>query len=61
MERIGERLIWYYAPFTYMEIPGPGINTLTVLNTVFVMGILWKRAMTRGLCSIWMRICWRRA
>ena len=41
MERIGERLIWYYFPFTDIEIPGGGINVLTVLNTVFVMGILW--------------------
>lgn len=41
MERIGERLTWYYLPFTDIEIPGGGINALTVLNTVFVIGILW--------------------
>ena len=41
MERIGERLIWYYVPFTDIGIPGGGINALTVLNTVFVIGILW--------------------
>ncbi len=41
MERIGERLIWYYVPFTDIEIPGGGINALTVLNTIFVMCILW--------------------
>ncbi|MCH8205134.1 MAG: F0F1 ATP synthase subunit A [Candidatus Hydrogenedentes bacterium] len=41
MESIGERLIWYYFPFTDIEIPGGGINVLTVLNTIFVMGMLW--------------------
>jgi len=41
MESIGERLIWFYFPFTDIEIPGGGINVLTVLNTIFVMGILW--------------------
>ncbi len=41
MERIGERLIWYYVPFTDIEIPGGGINVLTVLNTLFVIGLLW--------------------
>ena len=35
MEHIGERLIWYYVPFTDVEIPGGGINALTVLNTIF--------------------------
>lgn len=41
MERIGERLIWYYIPGTDIEIPGGGVNILTVLNTVFVMLALW--------------------
>lgn len=41
MERIGERLIWYYVPFTDIEIPGGGVNALTVLNTLFVMAMLW--------------------
>ncbi len=41
MESIGERLIWFYFPFTDIEIPGGGVNVLTVLNTIFVMGILW--------------------
>ena len=41
MESIGERLIWFYFPFTDIEIPGGGINVLTVLNTIFVMGMLW--------------------
>lgn len=39
MERIGERLIWYYLPFTDIEIPG-GLNVLTILNTLVVMGVL---------------------
>lgn len=44
MERIGEREIWYYIPFT--DIPfgvGPfvGLNVLTVFNTFLVMGLLW--------------------
>ena len=41
MENIGERLIWYYIPFTDFEIPGGGVNVLTVFNTLLVMGILW--------------------
>ena len=41
MERIGERLVWYYLPFTDIALPGGGINVLTVLNTLFVMAILW--------------------
>ena len=44
MERIGEREIWYYIPFT--DIPfgvGPfvGLNVLTVFNTLLVMVLLW--------------------
>jgi F-type H+-transporting ATPase subunit a len=44
MERIGEREIWYYIPFT--DIPfgvGPfvGLNILTVFNTFLVMFLLW--------------------
>ena len=41
MERIGERLIGYYIPGTDIEIPGGGVNILTVLNTAFVMLALW--------------------
>ena len=41
MESIGERLTWFYFPFTDIEIPGGGVNVLTVLNTIFVMGTLW--------------------
>ena len=41
MERIGERLIWHYIPGTDIEIPGFGINVLTVFNTLVVMAMLW--------------------
>jgi F-type H+-transporting ATPase subunit a len=41
MERIGERLIWHYVPGTEIEIPGGGINVLTIFNTLVVMGLLW--------------------
>jgi len=41
MERIGDRLIWYYVPGTDIEIPGGGINVLTVANTVVLMLVLW--------------------
>lgn len=58
MERIGERLIWYFVPGTNTPIPLGGLNILTVLNTLIVMVFLWavlwlairKRALvpTRG-------------
>ncbi len=41
MERIGERLIWHYLPFTGIEIPGGGVNVLTIFNTLVVMALLW--------------------
>jgi F-type H+-transporting ATPase subunit a len=41
MERIGERLIWHYFPGTDIELPGGGINVLTIFNTLVVMGLLW--------------------
>jgi F-type H+-transporting ATPase subunit a len=41
MERIGDRLVWNYIPFTDIAIPAGGINVLTVFNTLVVMSILW--------------------
>ena len=41
MESIGDRLIWYYIPFTDLLIPGGGVNVLTIFNTLAVMVILW--------------------
>ena len=41
MEHIGERLIWFYIPFTNVPIPGGGLNILTIFNTLVVMAILW--------------------
>ena len=41
MERIGDRLVWNYIPFTDIAIPAGGINGLTVFNTLVVMSILW--------------------
>jgi len=41
MESIGERLIWYYVPFTDVPIPLGGVNILTVFNAAFVMLILF--------------------
>jgi F-type H+-transporting ATPase subunit a len=40
MEHIGDRIIWYYIPFTDIPFPFGGINVLTVFNTVVVMLIL---------------------
>ena len=40
MEHIGERLIWYYVPFTDIPIPMGGLNVLTVFNTLVVMFFL---------------------
>jgi len=37
MERIGERLIWYYVPLTGTPMPLGGLNVLTVFNTLVVM------------------------
>lgn len=41
MERIGERLIWYYVPGTDIEIPFGGVDVLTIFNTVVVIVVLW--------------------
>lgn len=41
MESIGERLIWYYVPFTDIPIPLGGVNILTVFNAVVVMALLF--------------------
>lgn len=40
MERIGERLIWHYLPFTDIPLPMGGLNIMTVFNTIVVMAIL---------------------
>jgi F-type H+-transporting ATPase subunit a len=40
MESIGDRLIWYYIPFTNIEIPMGGVNILTVFNSLLVILIL---------------------
>lgn len=44
MESIGERLIWYYLPFTDIPIPLGGINIITVFNAGFVMVVLFVMA-----------------
>lgn len=41
METIGDRLVWYYIPFTDIALPGGGVNVLTVFNTLAVMALLW--------------------
>jgi F-type H+-transporting ATPase subunit a len=41
MESIGERLIWYYVPFTDIPIPMGGVNILTVFNSALVMLVLF--------------------
>ncbi|MFP6615250.1 MAG: FoF1 ATP synthase subunit a [Candidatus Hydrogenedentota bacterium] len=41
MDKIGDRLIWNYLPFTDIPIPGGGVNILTIFNTLVVMAILW--------------------
>lgn len=41
MEKIGDRLVWNYLPFTDISLPLGGINVLTILNTLVVMAILW--------------------
>ncbi|NIA15275.1 MAG: F0F1 ATP synthase subunit A [Nitrospiraceae bacterium] len=55
MEQIGDRLIWYFIPFTDISIPG-GVNVLTIFNALVVIGLLFgisylavrKFAMTPG-------------
>ena len=41
MERIGERLIWHYIPFTDIALPLGGINIMTIFNTLVVMVLLF--------------------
>jgi len=41
MENIGNRLVWYYIPFTDVEIPMGGVNVMTVFNTLVVMAVLF--------------------
>lgn len=41
MESIGERLIWYYVPFTDIPIPLGGVNILTVFNAMIVMLVIF--------------------
>lgn len=41
MESIGERLIWYYIPFTDIPVPLGGVNVLTLFNSLVVMAILF--------------------
>ena len=40
MESIGERLIWYYVPFTDIPIPLGGVNILTLFNATVVMFLI---------------------
>ncbi len=40
MEKIGERLIWHYVPFTDIALPLGGVNVLTILNTLMAMAVL---------------------
>jgi F-type H+-transporting ATPase subunit a len=41
MDEIGSRLVWYYIPFTDIEIPMNGVNVLTLVNSLIVMGALF--------------------
>lgn len=41
MESIGERLIWYYIPFTDIPVPLGGLNILTIFNAAVVMAVLF--------------------
>jgi len=41
MDQIGNRLVWYYVPFTNIEIPMNGVNIITVFNSLVVMGMLF--------------------
>ncbi len=49
MDQIGDRLVWYYVPFTDIEIPMNGVNIITLFNALLVMGVLFllcKRAVS---------------
>lgn len=41
MDEIGSRLVWYYIPFTDIEIPMNGINIITLVNSLVVMCALF--------------------
>ncbi len=41
MEKIGERAIWYYVPWTEISIPLGGLNVLTLMNAFLVMAGLF--------------------
>lgn len=41
MDQIGDRLVWYYVPFTDFPLPMNGINILTVFNSVIVIVALF--------------------
>lgn len=53
MESIGERLIWYFIPFTDIPIPMGGLNILTVLNAalvmLFIFGLSWYAVRKRAI------------
>lgn len=40
MEHIGDRLVWYYVPFTDIPMPLGGVNVITVANSVLVMALI---------------------
>ena len=42
MESIGERLIWHYVPGTDVVLPLGGVNILTIVNTLIVLGVLFS-------------------
>ncbi len=41
MDQIGDRLVWYYIPFTDVEIPMNGVNIITLFNALLVMIVLF--------------------
>ncbi len=41
MDQIGDRLVWYYIPMTNIEIPMNGVNIITLVNSLIVMGFLF--------------------
>ena len=44
MESIGERLIWFYLPFTDIPVPLGGLNILTIFNAAVVMLLIFGLA-----------------
>jgi F-type H+-transporting ATPase subunit a len=53
MESIGERLIWFFVPFTDEAMPLGGLNIVTVFNAAFVMllilGLSWLAVRKRSV------------